>query len=341
MILDISCQFWFHFPFFCLHLHWFFKIIHRFWSIVILELVVLEQLTQIQMIKLGAVQHSCQSEVLKIIGIVVLGVHSVICVGDCLVCEVLVLIVLLGVCAGAFLVVVSISLPVDAVYSHPDDGWASDEHLGIWRLRLVQLLVRHHLSNRALRPLHAQLSLALEVFILGSYHEVVNLLLELCLLQVNLILYQVWIGIVHLLICILDVFQILELFCLSELGSCSWRAADATRALFVLQKLSLPILWWWWRRLLEMPLVLLHLRLFRILLAHLDIQLLIFWVSIIIDIQTELLVKSRLMVCCSQLFIRPLIICVKWYLEQILMHHDFCLRGLIRVIMVLRVAVSF
>ena len=74
------------------------------------------------MVKLGAVQHSCQSEVLKIIGIVVLGVHSVICVGDCLVCEVLVLIVLLGVCAGAFLVVLPTSLPVDAVYSHPDDG---------------------------------------------------------------------------------------------------------------------------------------------------------------------------------------------------------------------------
>ena len=319
MILDISCQFWFHFPFFCLRLHWFFKIIHRFWSIVILELVVLEQLAQIQMIELGAVQHSCQSEVLNIIGIVVLGVHSInsfyiIWVGDCLVCEVLVLIVLLGVCAGAFLVVVSIFLPIDAVYSHPGDGWASHEHLGIWRLRLVQLLVRHHLSNRALRPLHAQLSLAVEVFILGSYHEVVNLLLELCLLQVNLILYQVWIGIVHLLICILDVFQILKLFCLSELGSCSWRAADATRALFVLQKLSLPILWWRRRRLLEMPLVLLRLRLFRILLAHLDIQLLVFWVSIIIDIQTELLIGSRLMVCWSQLFIGPLIICVKWYL---------------------------
>lgn len=89
---------------------------------MILELVVFEQLTQIQMIKLGAVQHSCQSEVLNIIGIVVVGVHSVLCVGNCLVCEVLVLIVLLGVCAGAFLVVVSISLPVDAVHSHPDDG---------------------------------------------------------------------------------------------------------------------------------------------------------------------------------------------------------------------------
>ena len=94
---------------------------------MILELVVLEQLTQIQMIKLGAVQHSCQSEVLNIIGIVVLGVHSInsfyiIRVGDCLVCEVLVLIVLLGVCAGAFLVVVSIFLLIDAVYSHPGDG---------------------------------------------------------------------------------------------------------------------------------------------------------------------------------------------------------------------------
>jgi hypothetical protein len=74
------------------------------------------------MIKLGAVQHPCQSEILKIIGIVVLGVHSVIYVGDCLVCEVLVLIMLLGVYTSAFLVVVSISFPVDAVYSHPDDG---------------------------------------------------------------------------------------------------------------------------------------------------------------------------------------------------------------------------
>jgi hypothetical protein len=74
-----------------------------------------------------------------------------------------------------------------------------------------------------------------------------------------------------------------------------------------------------------MPLVLLHLALFRVLLTHLDIQLLIFGVAIIIDIQTELLIRSGLMVSWSQLFIRSLIISVIRHLEQVLMHQDFCL----------------
>lgn len=102
MILRISSKFAFEFSLLCLYLHRLFKIVHRLGTFLILELILPQQLAEIQMVELGAVEHpshdSCELEILKVIGIIhhiISGNQLVVNISDRLVGEVLILIVLL------------------------------------------------------------------------------------------------------------------------------------------------------------------------------------------------------------------------------------------------------